>query len=397
MLSRRVNMIHPSPTLKITATAKKMKAEGKPIISFAAGEPDFDTPEAIKNAAIDALKQGKTKYTATSGILDLKEAICKKLATDNNLNYSPEEIIVSNGAKQCIFNALLSLLNEHETILIPLPYWVSYPEIVNFSGAKYKLINGDKTNKYKFSAKTLKESIDSNVKAIIINSPSNPTGAVYSKGELFEIASVLRDHPSIWILSDDIYEKLIYTGEEFTSILNVAPDLRYRTIIINGLSKSFSMTGFRIGYAAGNQEIISAMTRIQDHTTSNASTISQYAALFALTNRIDDIEKMKSEFKRRMNIMHERASSIRGIQPIKPDGAFYMFTDISQFIGKKYKGNLIKNSEDFSLKLLENHFVATIPGIACGADSFIRRSFATSEKDIIEGIGRLESFVGSIE
>ncbi|MCX7959480.1 MAG: pyridoxal phosphate-dependent aminotransferase, partial [Deltaproteobacteria bacterium] len=293
MLSKRVNMIHPSPTLKITALAKKMRSEGKPVISFAAGEPDFDTPESVKNAAVRALSEGKTKYTATSGIPELKEAIAKKLEKENNLQYSAGEIIVSNGAKQCIFNALLSLLNEHETILIPLPYWVSYPEIVNFAGAKYKLIGGDKNNKYKFSAKTLREAIDSSVKALIINSPSNPTGAVYSREELSEIAEVLRENPQVWILSDDIYEKLIYTGDNFVSILNVAPDLRYRTIIINGLSKSFSMTGFRIGYAAANSDIISAMERIQDHTTSNASTISQYAALYALSNQIEEINIMK--------------------------------------------------------------------------------------------------------
>ena len=397
MLSKRVNMIHPSSTLRITATAKKMQGEGKPVITFAAGEPDFDTPEAIKNAAIDALRQGKTKYTPTSGIAELKEAIVKKLEIENNLKYSPEEIIVSNGAKQCIFNALLSLLNEHETILIPLPYWVSYPEIVNFAGARYKLITGDKNNKYKFSAKRLREAIDSSVKAIIINSPSNPTGAVYFKDELIEIAGVLRENPSIWILSDDIYEKLIYTDERFVSILNVAPDLRYRTILINGLSKSFSMTGFRIGYAAANKEVISAMTRIQDHTTSNASTISQYAALFALNNRVEDVEKMRLEFKRRMNIMYERLSSIKGIVPIKPDGAFYMFTDISTFIGKRYKGDIIKDSEDFAIKLLENYYVATIPGLAFGIDGFIRLSFATSEREIVEGIDRIKSFVESIE
>ncbi|MCX7945197.1 MAG: pyridoxal phosphate-dependent aminotransferase [Deltaproteobacteria bacterium] len=396
MLSKRVNMIHPSPTLKITALAKKMRSEGKPIISFAAGEPDFDTPNSIKEAAIKALNEGRTKYTATSGILELKEAICRKLENENGLKYSPDEIIVSNGAKQCIFNALLSLLNEHETILIPLPYWVSYPEIVNFAGAKYKLISGDKNNKYKFSGRALSEAIDSSVKAIIINSPSNPTGAVYTKEELLQIASVLRDNPQIWILSDDIYEKLIYTHESFTSILNIAPDLRYRTIIINGLSKSFSMTGFRIGYAAANSDIIAAMERIQDHTTSNASTISQYAALYALSNQINEVEAMRLEFKRRMNIMYEGISSIKGLYPIKPDGAFYIFTDISSFIGKKYKGSIIRSSEDFSLKLLENYFVATIPGLAFGTDNFIRLSFATSEREIHEGISKISEFIQEI-
>ncbi len=397
MLSKRVNMIHPSPTLRITATAKKMKSEGKPIITFAAGEPDFDTPQSIKEAAMEALRQGRTKYTATSGIPELKEAICKKLEKDNNLKYAPEEIIVSNGAKQCIFNALLSLLDEDETILIPLPYWVSYPEIVNFAGARYRLINGDRNNKYKINAENLKRSIDSTVKAIIINSPSNPTGAIYSRDELMEIASVLRENPSTWIISDDIYEKLIYTDEKFTSILNVAPDLRYRTIIINGLSKSFSMTGFRIGYAAANTEIISAMTRIQDHTTSNASTISQYAALFALSTDINEIETMRLEFKRRMNIMYEGITDINGLLPIKPDGAFYMFVDISGFLGKKFKDTIIKSSEDFALKLLENYYVATIPGIAFGTDSFLRLSFATSEKDILKGINRLKDFIKQIE
>ncbi len=396
MLSKRVNMIHPSPTLKITALARKMRSEGRPVISFAAGEPDFDTPESIKEAAIKALKEGKTKYTATSGIPELKEAICNKLLKENDLKYSPDEIIVSNGAKQCIFNALLSLLNEHETILIPLPYWVSYPEIVNFAGAKYKLINGDKKNKYKFAAQSLKEAIDSSVKAVILNSPSNPTGAVYSREELEEIADVLRENPQVWLLSDDIYEKLIYTDEKFVSILNVAPDLRYRTIVINGLSKSFSMTGFRIGYAAANKDIISAMSRIQDHTTSNASTISQYAALFAMTNIIGEIDIMKREFEKRMQIMYDSISSVNGLIPVKPDGAFYMFTDISAFIGKKYRDDIIKGSEDFSLRLLENYFVATIPGIAFGMDNFIRLSFATSEKDIKSGIENIGKFINEI-
>lgn len=397
MLSRRVNMIHPSSTLKITATAKRMRDEGRPVISFAAGEPDFDTPLSIKEAAIQALRDGKTKYTATSGIQELKEAICKKLERENNLKYSSDEIIVSNGAKQCIFNALLSLLNEDETILIPLPYWVSYPEIVNFSGAKYRLISGDRNNKYKLTAKSLSNAIGPGVKAIIINSPSNPTGAVYSRSELAEIADVLRANPSVWIISDDIYEKLIYSDEPFISILNVAPDLRYRTIIINGFSKSFSMTGFRIGYAAANREVISAMTRIQDHTTSNASTISQYAALFAISNKIDEIETMRVEFKRRRDIMYNNICEIKGLIPIKPDGAFYMFIDISAFIGKEYRSGIIKSSEDFSMKLLEDHCVATIPGIAFGTDSFIRLSFAASEKDIIEGIERLRKFVKEIE
>jgi len=396
MLSKRVTLIHPSPTLKITALARKMRSEGKPVISFAAGEPDFDTPESIKEAAIKALKEGKTKYTATSGIPELKNAICNKLETENGLRYSDDEIIVSNGAKQCIFNALLSLLNEQDTILIPLPYWVSYPEIVNFANAKYKFINGDKNNKYKFSARSLIEAIDSSVKAIIINSPANPTGAVYTREEIKEIAAVLRDNPQIWILSDDIYEKLIYTNEKFVSILNIAPDLRYRTIVINGLSKTFSMTGFRIGYAAGNSDIISAMSRIQDHTTSNASTISQYAALFALTNVINEIDKMKSEFKKRMQIMFDGISSINGLKPIKPDGAFYIFTDISSYVGRKYKDNIIKSSEDFSLKLLEDYYVATIPGIAFGTDNFIRLSFATSEMDINTGIENIRKFINDI-
>lgn len=397
MLSRRVNMIHPSSTLKITATAKRMRDEGRPVISFAAGEPDFDTPLSIKEAAIQALRDGKTKYTATSGIQELKEAICKKLEKENNLKYSPDEIIVSNGAKQCIFNALLSLLNEDETILIPLPYWVSYPEIVNFSGAKYRLISGDCNSKYKLTAKSLSNAICPGVKAIIINSPSNPTGAVYSKSELADIADVLRANPSVWIISDDIYEKLIYSDEPFTSILNVAPDLRYRTIIINGLSKSFSMTGFRVGYAAANSEVISAMARIQDHTTSNASTISQYAALFAISNEINEIETMRLEFKRRRDIMYDGICEIKGLVPIRPDGAFYMFIDISDFIGKKYRDDIIKSSEDFSMKLLEDYCVATIPGVAFGTDSFIRLSFATSEKDIVEGIERLRKFIKEIE
>lgn len=396
MLARRVNMIHPSSTLKITALARRMRSEGKPVISFAAGEPDFDTPTSIKEAAIKALKDGKTKYTATSGIPELKAAIVKKLKEENGLEYSPEEIIVSNGAKQCIFNAILSLLNENETILIPLPYWVSYPEIVNFAGARYKFIKGDKNNKFKFSADSLKQAIDPSVKAIIINSPSNPTGAVYTKEELIQIAEVLRENPQIWILSDDIYEKLIYTNEKFTSILNIAPDLRYRTIVINGLSKSFSMTGFRIGYAAANPDIISAMERIQDHTTSNASTISQYAALYALSNKIPEVEMMREEFKKRLNIMHLGLSAIKGLYAIRPDGAFYIFADISSFIGRHYKGEVIRGSEDFSLKLLENQFVATIPGIAFGTDHFIRLSFAASEKDILQGIERIEKFTRDI-
>lgn len=388
-LSSRALTISPSVTLDITAKANEMKAKGIDVISFGAGEPDFNTPENIQNAGINAIKSGNTRYTATSGIPELKKAICDKLKKENGLEYKPSNIIVSNGAKHSIFNSLFAILNPGDEVIMPVPYWVSYPEFIKLSGGIPIPIETKEENDFKFDIKDLESALTPKTKAIILNSPSNPTGATYSLEELKDIADWAVKN-NIFVISDEIYEKLVYDGYEHISIASLGDDIKRLTILINGMSKAYAMTGWRIGYAAADEEIVKVMTNIQSHTTSNPCSISQYASVEGLLGDQSIIEEMKSQFVARRNYMVEKINSIKGLSCRKPSGAFYVMVNISQLKGKEIKGKMINTSLDFANLLLEEARVAVIPGSAFGADDFIRLSYATSMENIKEGLKRIE-------
>lgn len=392
ILSERIKAINPSPTLAITAKANRMKAEGINVIGFGAGEPDFDTPDNIKKAAIDSIEKGFTKYTPTSGIKELKEAICRKFKSDNNLDYKPEEILVSCGAKHSIFNIILALVNPGDEVIIPSPFWVSYPEMVRVAGGIPVHIPTEQKNDFKLTPGQLRAAVTPRTKIFIINSPSNPTGMVYSGAELKELGSIMVER-NICCISDEIYEKLIYDGSEHISMASFNDDIKKLTLVVNGVSKSYSMTGWRIGYTAGPKEIIQAMSNLQDHSTSNPVSISQKAAVEALEGPGDSLQAMLKAFVERRNFMVDRINSIKGLSCRKPKGAFYLFVDISGTIGKKYEGKPLSGSMAFTELLLENSKVAVVPGEVFGDDNFIRLSYAVSMANIKEGLDRIEQFV----
>ncbi|WP_027634241.1 pyridoxal phosphate-dependent aminotransferase [Clostridium hydrogeniformans] len=392
ILSKKAKEISPSLTLAITAKAKAMKAEGINVIGFGAGEPDFNTPDNIQEAAIEAIKSGKTRYTAASGIDELKDAIISKFSKDNELTYNRKQIIVSTGAKQCLANIFQSILNPGDEVLVPVPYWVSYPELIKLSDGNPVFVNCKESNNFKYTREDLKAAVNEKTKAIILNSPNNPTGTVYSKEELIDIAEFAKEHDLI-IISDEIYEKLIYGDTKHISIASLSEDAYKRTIVINGVSKSYAMTGWRIGYAAGCEEIIKLMSNIQSHTTSNPNSIAQYASVEALNGDHSKISSMIIEFKNRRNFMVERIEGIEGLTCINPEGAFYVMVNIEKVIGKEFNGEKISNSLDFSSMLLEEEKVAVVPGVAFGLENYIRLSYATSLDNIKEGLDRIESFI----
>ncbi|MCT4604936.1 MAG: pyridoxal phosphate-dependent aminotransferase [Marinisporobacter sp.] len=387
-LSRKNKKISPSITLAITAKAKKMKADGMDVVSFGAGEPDFNTPQNIRVAAIDAMEKGYTGYTAASGLPDLKQAICDKLKKDNDLAYKPENIVISNGAKHSLFNALQAICNPGDEVIIPVPYWVSYPELVKLADATPILVETSEEEGFKYTKETLLKAINENTKAIILNSPNNPTGTVYTEDELKEIAEIAVKN-NIFIISDEIYEKLIYDGKH-VSIASLGEDIKKLTIVINGMSKAYAMTGWRIGYLAADKEIISIINNIQSHATSNPNTIAQYASIAALEGDQEPINKMIEAFVGRRNYMVEKINSIDGISCRKPEGAFYVMINISKLIGKTFNGFTINGSMDFAEYLLQTVNVAVIPGVAFGEDHYIRLSYATSLENIEEGLKRIE-------
>ena len=395
-LSNKAKQINPSITLEITAKAKELKESGVNVVSFGAGEPDFNTPDNIIKAAIIAMEEGKTKYTPTSGILELREAICSKLKNDNGLLYNPNQIVVSTGAKQSLANAFLAILNKGDEEIIPVPYWVSYPELVKLADGVPVFVNTLKENDYKYTIDDLKQVVTNKTKAILINSPNNPTGSVYSREELLEIAEFAKEYNLI-IISDEIYEKLIYDNKEIVSIASLSEDSYNRTIVINGLSKSYAMTGWRIGYSASSVEIAKLMSSIQSHVTSNINSISQYAAIEALTGPQDSIKSMIKEFEKRRNYMIDRINKIEGVSYIKPSGAFYIMVYVGDFYGKNIAGEVINSSLDFSKSILEEEKVAVIPGIAFGLDGYIRLSYATSMDIIEEGLDRLERYLKKLK
>lgn len=396
MLSKKGKEISSSVTLAITAKANEMKINGIDVIGFGAGEPDFNTPENIQNAAIKAMKEGHTKYTQVSGIIELREAIVNKFKNENNLIYKPSQIIVSTGAKQCIANLFMAILNPGDEVLISIPYWVSYPELVKLADGVPVFVDCKKENDYKYSIDELEKRVSAKTKAIVISSPNNPTGSIYSKEELIDIAKFCKKHNLI-ILSDEIYEKLIYGDNKHVSIASLNEDAYNRTVVINGVSKTYAMTGWRIGYAAGAEKIIKLMNNIQSHMTSNPNSIAQYATLEALIGEQGFINSMVYEFEKRRNYMVQRINLIDGIECIEPKGAFYVFADISKLIGKKIKGEEIKNSVNFCEILLEVYKVAVVPGAAFGLENHIRLSYATSIKDIEKGLDRISNCINELQ
>jgi len=396
-LSKNLLRIKQSPTMEITARAQELKSNGSNIISLSVGEPDFDTPQNIKEAGILAINQGKTKYTAVGGMPELKEAICNKFKKDNNLNYSKEQIIVSTGGKQVLFNALLATLNPEDEVIIPAPYWVSYPDMIKLSGGEPVFVEAKLSNGYKLTANELEDAITPKTKWLIFNSPSNPTGAGYSWDELKKLTDVLIKYPNIWIMSDDMYEHLAYDDFNFCTPAQVEPRLFNRTLTTNGVSKGHAMTGWRIGYAAGPVALIDAMHKIQSQSTSNPNTIAQWAALEALNGNQDYLLENKNIFQERRDIVFDFLNSIEGIECPKPQGAFYIYASISKLIGKRTTKNIqIINDEDFATELLNTEGVAVVFGSAFGLSPAFRVSYATSKKELIEACTRIKRFCESL-
>lgn len=391
-LSRKAQAIEPSLTLAITAKAKEMKEKGIDVISFSAGEPDFNTPKNIINAAIKAMEDGNTKYTSVNGILQLREAICKKFKGDNGLEYNPSQIVVSTGAKQSLANTFLAILNPGDEVIVSTPYWVSYPELIKLADGKPVFVEGDEKSNYKFTKENLEKAVTAKTKAIVLNTPNNPTGTIYNKEELEVIADFAKKY-NIIIISDEMYEKLIYDNENHISIASLSKDAYERTIVINGLSKSYAMTGWRIGYCATSEKIAKLMISIQSHVTSNVCSITQYAALEALNGPQDEITKMINEFEKRRNYMINRIESIDNLSIVKPNGAFYIMINIENCLGKEINGKILNDSMEFCASLLENEKLAVIPGKAFGLNNYIRVSYATSMEAIKEGLNRIESFI----
>ncbi len=382
-LSERIQEISPSITLGVTARAKLLKSQGVDIISFGAGEPDFPTPEHIRKAAAEAIEAGFTRYTPSTGTQELKEAICKKFQVDNDLMYKPTQIAVGCGAKHSLFNTMQAICNEGDEVIIPSPYWVSYPEMVKFSGAKPVIVKTNLNEGLKLTPELLQKAINKKTKVVIINSPSNPTGVLYEKDELERIAEVIVNS-KLYVISDEIYENLIYDGLKHTSIASLSNDLKERTFVVNGVSKSYAMTGWRIGYVAGPEDAIAAIKRLQDQSTSNPTSISQKAALAAITGSQSCVEEMKVQFEKRRELLMKLLDSIDSLSYVRPQGAFYLFCNISKTGMKSLK---------FAERLLEEAKVAVIPGIGFGWDDYVRMSFATSEEDIKEGLSRIEKWL----
>jgi aspartate aminotransferase len=391
-LSRIAREVKTSATLAITAKAKQMKAKGIDVISFGAGEPDFDTPTNVKNAAIKAINDGHTKYTPTSGTPALKEAICEKLLKDNQLEYTPSQIIVSAGAKQSILNIVLVLCDKGDEAIIPAPYWVSYPEMVTMAGATPVFLKTTDKENFKLTKESLAKVITPKSKVLFMNSPSNPTGMVYTEKELKEIIGFAVGK-GLYVISDEIYEKIVYDEAQHFSPAYISEECYKKVITINGFSKVYSMTGWRLGYAAGTEEIIKAATNIQDHTTSGANSITQMAGIEALKGNQDAVSMMVREFNKRRKYMVTRLNNIKGVSCVLPKGAFYAFPKVSDLWGKKLGGQTVTNSFDLANILLDKAHIAVIPGEPFGADDYIRLSYATSMENIEKGIDRLEKFL----
>ncbi len=392
IVSNSLKRIKPSPTMAVTSKAREMRAAGKDVIGLGAGEPDFDTPDNIKEAAIEAIKRGDTKYTAVDGTPALKKAIQKKFLRENNLSYELDQITVGTGGKQVLYNAFMATINKGDEVIIPAPYWVSYPDIILLAGGKPKIVKCDEKDQFKLTPKKLSKAISKKTKWVIINSPSNPTGSAYTKKEIEALSKILLKHKKVFILSDDIYEHITYDNFNFFTIAQIK-DLKNRTLTMNGVSKSYSMTGWRIGYAAGPKEIIKAIAKIQSQSTSNPTSISQAAAVEALNGTQNFIETRANSFKERRNFVVDSLNNINGISCLRPQGAFYVFPNCKKLLGKKTK---LKTDKDFVEKLLEKSEVAVVQGSAFGLDGYFRISYATSMENLKKAMDRIKSFCDTI-
>ena len=388
IVSNSLKRIKPSPTIAVTTKARELRAAGKDVIGLGAGEPDFDTPDNIKDAAIEAIKNGDTKYTAVDGTPALKKAIQAKFKRENNLSYDLNQITVGTGGKQVLYNSFMATVNKGDEVIIPAPYWVSYPDIILLAGGKPKIVKCDEKDNFKLTAQKLKKAISKKTKWIILNSPSNPTGSSYSKSEIKEIAEVLKKNKKIYVLSDDIYEHITYDDFRFSTIAEIK-ELKDRTLTMNGVSKSYSMTGWRIGYAAGPVEMIKAISKIQSQSTSNPSSISQAAAVEALNGTQDFIKTRADSFKERRNFVVDSLNNIKGITCLKPEGAFYVFPSCKGLLNKKTK---IKSDTEFVQKLLEQANVAVVQGSAFGLTGYFRISYATSMENLKKAMERIKNF-----
>ena len=397
IISDSLKRIKPSPTIAVTTKARELKAAGKDVIGLGAGEPDFDTPDNIKEVAIKAIKEGDTKYTAVDGTPALKKAIAEKFKRENNLDYSIDQITVGAGGKHVIYNAMMATLNKGDEVIIPAPYWVSYPDVVLLAGAKPVIIECSEDQGFKLNPKNLENSITNKTKWLILNSPSNPTGASYSENEIKKLAEVLKKNSHVHILSDDIYEHISYEGFKFFTIAQI-PELKERVLTMNGVSKSYAMTGWRIGYAAGSKEIIKAIAKIQSQSTSNPSSVSQAAAVEALNGTQNFISERSKAFQERRDFVVSELNKIDGINCLKPEGAFYVFPSCKDLLGKKdNKGNVLETDNDFVQSMLENVGVAVVQGSAFGLDGFFRISYATSMENLKKALIKISDFCKSIK
>jgi len=393
-ISDSLNRIKPSATMVITAKATQLKREGKKVIGLSSGEPDFDTPQHVKQAAIDAINSGYTKYTNIEGIPELRQSIVEKFKKDNDLNYDVSNVIVGTGGKQILFNALMSSLNKDDEVIIPAPYWVSYPDMTLLAGGKPIFVDCSSETNFKLTGEALDKVITKNSKWLILNSPSNPTGSCYSISELEEIANVVRKHENLYVMTDDIYEYIVYDNFKFYTLAQVAPDLKDRILTVNGVSKSYCMTGWRIGYAAGPSLLIKAMIKIQGQSTSNPSSISQYAALAGISGSKEFLDPCLKAFDERRHFVVDKLNSIDGISCILPEGAFYAYPNVSGLIGKKTQnGKILNNDAEIVEWLLESAEVAAVPGVAFGLEPYFRVSYATSLEVLKEAMYRIEKAV----
>ena len=390
--SQRVAAVKPSPTLAMNARAAELKAQGKNIISLSVGEPDFNTPAHICARAHQAIDAGHTRYTAVDGIPELRQAIANKLQTDNQLRYTPDEILVSCGGKHAIFNLLQALINDGDEVIIPAPYWVSYPDMVHLSDGQPVIVSTSAEQRFKLTPEQLREAITPKTKLLILNSPSNPTGVAYSQTELAALAEVLLQHPQVWILSDDIYEKIYWGAAPFSNLANISTELKARTIVLNGVSKAYAMTGWRIGYAAGAAELIKAMKKVQSQSTSNPSSIAQYAALEAISGPQTGVAEMQQVFNRRHDALLADLRTLPGVECIGADGAFYLFPSIEKILAQSDFADDVAFAEG----LLVSEGVAIVPGTAFGAPGHLRISYATSREIMIDAIARLKRFIEAI-
>ncbi len=395
-LSERIGRIKPSPTLAVSAKAKAMKAQGIDVVSFGAGEPDFDTPNHIKEAAIQAIQGGFTKYTPASGIDELKKAVCEKFARDNGLNFDKSQIVISCGGKHAFYNLAQVLLDPGDEAIIPAPYWVSYPDMVRLADGTPVILTTEERNGFKLTPQQLDDAITDRTKIVLLNSPSNPTGAAYSREELEALAEVILNYPNAHVISDEIYEKIIYDGSTFSSIAQCGEEIFNRTIIIHGVSKTYAMTGWRIGFTAGNAEIIKAVSMLQSQSTSNPTSIAQKAAVAALNGPQGAVEEMRQAYQERRDYIVPRLNGMNGVTCLTPQGAFYAFPNFRTWMGKGYGTYKINSGYDLATYLLDEVKVAVVPGDAFGAEGYLRLSFATSMEEIKKGLDRIEEGLGKL-